>query len=164
MVVSATLVYHTSASTSEIYTDFEAVDLEATSFITQVDFRRRQCCFRGLTWHHLLSLMSAYMTPNHRRGVGPSSSHETFFSSHCSQSSLEKPLEMPPSTTPYGEVSIMFTTQRVSVILTLKRTVGVTCTPVKRLALVRSLISFVTLLPLFRLPSSPGLSEISRRL
>jgi hypothetical protein len=105
-----------------------------------------------------------YTSHNHRRGVGPSSSHETFFSSHCCQSSLEKPLEMPPSTTPYEEVSIMSTTQRISAIITLNRTVGVTCTPVKRLALVRSLMSFVTLLPLFRLPSSPGLSEISRRL
>jgi hypothetical protein len=48
---------------------------------------------------------------SHKRAIisAPSSSrssHTTFFSSHCCQSSLEKPLEMPPSTMPCSEVSV----------------------------------------------------------
>lgn len=53
-------------------------------------------------------------------------SHTTFFSSHCCQSSLEKPLEMPPSTMPCSEVSRCTLQLGIPTSLTLKSTVGVT--------------------------------------
>lgn len=56
----------------------------------------------------LVVLGTSAASSDHSRGFVMSSwsSQTTFFSSHCCQSSLVKLLEMPPSTTPYGQISI----------------------------------------------------------
>lgn len=63
----------------------------------------------GPSQFHDSSTSSRTEEPNHHsRAIRGTSlpSHATFFSSHCCQSSLEKLLEMPPSTIPCEEVSI----------------------------------------------------------
>jgi hypothetical protein len=75
----------------------------------------KACC--RVKWLRLLDHLMIHLHQacvrvfSHSRDIGSAPccslwSHTTFFSSHCCQSSLEKPLEMLPSTIPCSEVSV----------------------------------------------------------